>query len=81
MVPQTSSNDTFTSEANKRIAAAVSKSYKPYFYDSSGNYASINLDPEIIRQLSITSDTELTQEIVTTPEGKAILLRRRTPEQ
>ncbi|HZD35441.1 MAG TPA: hypothetical protein VE130_09575 [Nitrososphaeraceae archaeon] len=63
---------TLDTEANKRTAAAK-RTYKPYFYDGSGVYVNINLDPEIVGKLRLTRDDLFSQEIV----GQDILLHRR----
>ena len=61
---------------NKRCAGTT-KVYKAYFYDGSGIYANINLDPEIVGKLRLTTDDLFDQTIVITSDGRrGILLTR-----
>ena len=69
----TSNKDSSYDIANKRCAG-TKRIYKAYFYDGSGIYVNINLDPEIIERLRITPEIELTEEIVTTTKGAGILI-------
>jgi hypothetical protein len=68
------SNTSYTTVENKPI-------FRVHFWDEEGKLGFINLNPGYIQQLQITSETILTEEIISTPNGPGILLRcfRNTP--
>ena len=79
MIIHTSNKDSNYDIANKRCAG-TKRIYKAYFYDGSGIYANINLDPEIVGKLKLTTEDSFDQEIVKTSDGRQgiLLTRQRT---
>ena len=63
------------SAVNKPTAAK--RRQRPYFYSGNNNYANINIPPSFVQELHLTTEDEVTLEIITTSDGPGILLRRR----